>query len=118
MQAFMKRRSHFRQANRDGGQTVEQFREIAPAAERFSRRVVSGGKRMNNRCTQLRASDRIWTRVMREGVSVAEAADEFGLSARRLEQLLIAVGRRRIARTTREENDYQQHDSRFRTLSR
>ena len=55
---------------------------------------------------------------MREGVSVAEAADEFGLSARRLEQLLIAVGRRRIARTTREENDYQQQDSRFRTLSR
>jgi hypothetical protein len=46
----------------------------------------------------MHASDRIWTRVMREGASVEEAANEFGLSADRLEQVLIAVGRRRIAR--------------------
>ena len=53
---------------------------------------------MNNRCLQTRSSERIWTRVMREGVSVAEAASEFGLSARRLEQVLMAMGRRRVAR--------------------
>jgi hypothetical protein len=51
----------------------------------------------------MRASDRIWTRVMREGASVEEAANEFGLSADRLEQVLIAVGRRRIARETHQE---------------
>ncbi|MET0497242.1 MAG: hypothetical protein ABW106_03100 [Steroidobacteraceae bacterium] len=78
---------------------------------------------MNNRCTQAwasqpRASERIWTRVMREGVSVAEAADEFGLSASRLERLLIAVGRRKVARTTREETDYPEHDARYRPASR
>jgi hypothetical protein len=40
---------------------------------------------------------------MREGVSVEEAASEFGVSPVRLEQVLIAFGRRRIARETREE---------------
>jgi len=35
---------------------------------------------------------------MREGASVAEAASEFGLSARRLERVLVAMGRRRVAR--------------------
>jgi hypothetical protein len=53
---------------------------------------------MGHRIMQIRASERIWTRVMREGISVAEAACEFGLSAQRLEKLLIAVGKRRIAR--------------------
>jgi hypothetical protein len=42
---------------------------------------------------------------MREGASVEEAANEFGLSAHRLERVLIAVGRRRIARDNREESD-------------
>lgn len=42
---------------------------------------------------------------MREGISVEEAASEFGLSARRLEQLLIAFGRRRVALQTRHEVD-------------
>jgi hypothetical protein len=51
-----------------------------------------------NRCMQSRSSDRIWTRVMREGISVEEAASEFGLSMHRLERLLIAVGKRRVAR--------------------
>src|SRR4051812_47419626 len=60
------------------------------------------GIAMSNRCTAARASDRIWTRVMREGVSVEEAASEFGVSTVRLEQVLIAFGRRRIARETRD----------------
>jgi len=55
---------------------------------------------------------------MREGISVAEAADEFGLSARRLEQLLVAVGRRKVARTTREETDYPEHDARYHAAHR
>jgi hypothetical protein len=53
---------------------------------------------MNNRCIQERASERIWKRVMREGVSVEEAASEFGLTTQRLERVLMAVGKRRIAR--------------------
>jgi len=44
---------------------------------------------------------------MREGVSVEEAANEFGVSPVRLEQVLIAFGRRRIARETREEESGQ-----------
>ncbi len=52
---------------------------------------------MRNRCVP-KASERIWTRVMREGVSVAEAANEFGLTARRLERVLLAMGKRRVAR--------------------
>jgi len=44
---------------------------------------------------------------MREGASVEEAANEFGLSADRLEEVLIAVGRRRIAREIRSE-DYSE----------
>ena len=62
---------------------------------------------MSSRCTPAHASDRIWTRVMREGASVEEAANEFGLSADRLEEVLIAVGRRRIAREIRSE-DYSE----------
>lgn len=56
---------------------------------------------MNVRCIQVRPSERIWTRVMREGASIEEAASEFGISAQRLERVLIAVGRRRVARETR-----------------
>jgi transposase len=56
---------------------------------------------MNNRRKQERGSERIWTRVMREGASVEEAATEFGLSTQRLERLLIAVGKRRVARQMR-----------------
>ena len=59
---------------------------------------------MNNRRTQVRASERIWTRVMREGISVEEAASEFGLSTHRLERVLVAVGRRRVAQQTRDES--------------
>jgi len=45
---------------------------------------------------------------MREGVSVEDAATEFGLSPMRLEQELIAFGRRRIERDTlREEPELQ-----------
>lgn len=58
---------------------------------------------MNNRCTQARASERIWTRVMRQGISVEAAATEFGLTAQRLERVLMAVGKRRVAREVYQE---------------
>ena len=61
---------------------------------------------MNNRSTPPRHSDRIWTRVMREGISVEEAATEFGLSMHRLERVLVAVGRRRVAQQTRGDLEY------------
>ena len=41
---------------------------------------------------------RIWTRVMREGMSIDCVSREFGLSRTRVERILFAMGKRRVAK--------------------
>jgi hypothetical protein len=41
---------------------------------------------------------RIWMRVMREGMSIDLVASEFGMPSRRVERILFAFGKRRVAK--------------------
>jgi hypothetical protein len=43
---------------------------------------------------------RIWTRVMREGVSIEVVARELSTSTKRIERVLFAIGKRRVAKET------------------
>jgi hypothetical protein len=43
-------------------------------------------------------SDLVWTKVMREGMSVESVAAELGVDPARLQRLLFAIGKRRIAK--------------------
>jgi hypothetical protein len=53
-------------------------------------------------------SERVWTRVMREGRSPQQIAAEMDIAVTRIERILFAVGKRRVALHSQSDESYRE----------